>query len=118
MALPYITGGGAQGPASGLESKEEKANKGAANGYAPLDATAKVPVANLPDATALDEEVDAKITTHNSSTAVHGIADTANLVLTDDSRLSNSRTPTSHTHAISDVTSLQSTIIAFAIALG
>lgn len=113
MALPYITGGGAQGPA------------------------------NLPDTTALD----AKITAHNISTAVHGIAntanlatktyadtavsshqsdttsvhgitDTANLVLTNDSRLSDARTPTTHTHVISDVTSLQSTIIAFAIALG
>lgn len=30
------------------------------------------------------------------TTNVHGIADTANLVLTNDARLSNSRTPTSH----------------------
>jgi hypothetical protein len=36
----------------------------------------------------------------------------------DDSRLSNSRTPTSHSHSISEVTSLQATLIAFAIALG
>jgi len=29
-------------------TKEDKANKGIANGYAPLDATSKVPSANLP----------------------------------------------------------------------
>ena len=32
-----------------LNAKEATANKGAANGYAPLDSNAKVPVANLPD---------------------------------------------------------------------
>ncbi len=32
----------------------------------------------------------------NDTTAVHGIADTANLVLTSDSRLTNARTPTAH----------------------
>jgi hypothetical protein len=37
------------------------------------------------------------LTNHtNATTNVHGIADTANIVLTNDSRLSNSRTPTSH----------------------
>ncbi|HET8686448.1 MAG TPA: hypothetical protein VFM18_07260 [Methanosarcina sp.] len=32
-----------------LDAKEVSANKGAANGYAPLDANSKVPTANLPD---------------------------------------------------------------------
>lgn len=34
--------------AADLLLKEDKANKGVANGYAPLDATGKIPVANLP----------------------------------------------------------------------
>jgi hypothetical protein len=34
--------------ASTINSAEQTANKGAANGYAPLDATAKLPQANLP----------------------------------------------------------------------
>ena len=171
VPTPYTSGG----TPINLNAKEDKANKGVANGYAPLDANATVPVANLPDQASLDAEVDGKITTHNSATtSVHGIANTANLVLTndarlsdtrdpkahahgnitnagavgslanlplitttsgvvttgtfgttvnsfcagDDSRLSNSRTPTSHSHSISEVTSLQATLIAFAIALG
>ena len=82
-----------------LSLKEDKPNKGVANGYAPLDANAKVPAANLPDTASLDAEVDGKITTHNSATtSVHGIANTANLVLTNDSRLSDPRAPTAHVH--------------------
>ena len=128
--LPFIDPA-AQLPNDGaalLSSKEDKSNKGVANGYAPLDANAKVPVANLPDTASLDAEVDGKITTHNSATtsvhgipntadlatktyadgansthnsattSVHGIANTANLVLTNDSRLADSRQPTAHTH--------------------
>jgi hypothetical protein len=99
-SIPYAEG--SLEPISGessLSLKEDKINKGLANGYAPLDANAKVPVANLPDQAALDAEVDGKITTHNSATtSVHGIANTANLVLTNDARLTDSRTPTAHTH--------------------
>lgn len=50
--LPYIDPN-AQLPNSAIDllaSKEDKAAKGVANGYAPLDASAKVPTANLPDA--------------------------------------------------------------------
>jgi len=36
------------GLSTALTAKEDKANKGVANGYAPLDATTKVPAANLP----------------------------------------------------------------------
>jgi hypothetical protein len=35
--------------AADLDAKEDKIEKGAADGYAPLDGDAKVPVANLPD---------------------------------------------------------------------
>jgi hypothetical protein len=41
-----FVGDGAQ--LTGLPAAERPANKGAANGYAPLDASAKVPAANLP----------------------------------------------------------------------
>ena len=76
--FPYI-GTPITGP-GGTNDFEEKVNKGAPNGYAPLDANAKVPAVNLPDTASLDAEVDGKITTHNSATtSVHGIADTAEL---------------------------------------
>ena len=41
-----------------LSLKEDKPNKGVANGYAPLDANAKVPASYLPDTASLDAEVD------------------------------------------------------------
>jgi len=93
-----------------LSSKEDKANKGTANGYAPLDANAKVPVANLPDQASLDAEVAAAVSAHNALTNPHGISNTANLVYTNDSRLSDSRNPTAHSHPISDVTNLQNAL--------
>ena len=108
IQIPYTDGFVPEPSVSNAESKD---NKGVANGYAPLDANAKVPVANLPDTASLDAEVDAKITTHNSATtSVHGIANTANLVLTNDARLSDTRDPKTHTHTISDVTGLQTAI--------
>ena len=71
---------GSQADTLNLDGVELKIRKGIANGYAPLDGNAKVPVANLPDTASLDAEVDGKITTHNSATtSVHGIADTAEL---------------------------------------
>ena len=88
-----------------ISDKEDKAKKGIANGYAPLDSNTKVPASYLPDTASLDAEVDGKITTHNSATtSVHGIANTANLVLTNDSRLADSRQPTAHTHTKSEIT--------------
>jgi hypothetical protein len=93
-----------------LSSKEDKASKGAANGYAPLDANAKVPVANLPDQASLDAEVAAAVSAHNALTNPHGISNTANLVYTNDSRLSDTRNPTAHSHPISDVTNLQNAL--------
>jgi hypothetical protein len=100
--LPFIDPA-AQLPDDGaslLSAKEDKANKGVANGYAPLDATSKVPSANLPVI-----DVSGQIAAHNSAnTSVHGIANTANLVLTNDSRLADSRQPTAHTHTKLDIT--------------
>lgn len=49
-------GGTADSPTvPGLADKESTANKGQANGYAPLDGTGKVPTANLPSATAVSD---------------------------------------------------------------
>lgn len=49
------------------------------------------------------------IATHEAdTTSVHGITDTADLIIEGDSRLADSRTPTTHSHAESDVTSLVS----------
>jgi hypothetical protein len=68
IPAPYTNGGGS----IDLTLKEDKANKGVANGYAPLDGNALLPTANLP----------------------------------------------AHTHTISNVSNLQATLTAFAIALG
>lgn len=96
--LPFIDPA-AQLPDDGaalLSAKEDKAAKGVANGYAPLDASAKVPIENLPDQAALDAEVAAAVSAHNALTNAHGISNTGNLVYTSDARLSNSRAPTAH----------------------
>jgi len=86
-----------------LNLKEDKANKGAANGYAPLDAGSKVPIANLPD-TLLGQVInggtfdadtavatlslnaqhrlgttDATITLTNDNTAITGFVDNADI---------------------------------------
>lgn len=80
LPTPYTSGGG---PID-LTLKEDKANKGVANGYAPLDANSKVPVANLPDTQGSNH--------NDATTSVHGIANTANLVLTSDARLNTATT--------------------------
>jgi hypothetical protein len=101
---PYL---GSPADIANLDGVERRSDKGVANGYAPLDGSGKVPQGNLPDTASLDAEVDAKITTHNSATtSVHGIANTANLVLTSDSRLADSRQPTTHTHNNADLPEL------------
>lgn len=64
---------GAWGLASQI-GVELQANKGVANGYAPLDGTALVPLANLP-------------------VAASGTSSATQVVRADDTRLSNSRTP-------------------------
>ena len=68
--FPYI-GTPITGPA-GTNDFEGKVNKGAPNGYAPLDANAKVPAENLPVV-----DVSGQIATHNlATTDVHGIPNT------------------------------------------
>jgi len=55
--------------------------------------------------------LDTDLANHEAdATAIHGIANTASLVLTDDSRLSDARTPTAHAHAIADTTNLQTNL--------
>jgi len=68
--------------------------------YDALGAAAAAQSAAASDATS-------KVSTHEAdTTAVHGIADTSALVLTSDARMTNARTPTTHSHSESDVTSL------------
>lgn len=77
------------------------------------------------------QDIDDTVAAHSAdTTAVHGIANTANLVLTDDARLTNSRTPTAHaalhasagsdpvTVAQSQVTDLSGTLAAKADLVG
>jgi len=66
-----------------LAGKEATANKGAANGYASLDGTTKIPISQIP-------------TGSSSSTVAIG----------NDSRLSDARTPLAHSHPESDITNL------------
>ena len=52
-------------------------------------------------------ETDAAIAAHHADTTdVHGIPDTANLIVEGDPRLTDARPPTAHGHAITDVTGL------------
>ena len=54
--------------------------KGTAGGVATLDQYGSIPVNQLPNADALDAEVDAKVLAHKNLTqGIHGISDTANL---------------------------------------
>jgi hypothetical protein len=76
IQLPYTDGFLTPPNTSNPESKD---NKGQANGYAPLDGNAKVPLANLPDQASLDAEVTAAVSAHNALTNAHGISNTANL---------------------------------------
>jgi hypothetical protein len=104
---PFIASGGAQlvvpiEPAVilSLDAKEDKNKKGVANGYAPLDSTSKVPLANLPPI-----DVSGSISTHNSATtSVHGIANTANLVTT--SNLATHTAVTTSIHGIANTANL------------
>jgi len=76
---------GAAAPHSGHEAT---ANKGAASGYAPLDAGSKVPTGNLPAATT------AAIGAVELATDGESAANVA--VQGNDARMSNARTPTAH----------------------
>lgn len=57
-------------------------------GAVPINSSGKISSTYLPDQASLDVEVDSKIEAHsNDTTSVHGIANTANLVFTNDARL-------------------------------
>ena len=90
-----------------LNLKEDKANKGIANGYAPLDGGALLPTVNLPshthtiaNVTGLQTAIDGKQASgsYAPSTGIAPSAITGTAVVTADSRLSDPRTPTSHVH--------------------
>jgi hypothetical protein len=84
-------------------TKEDKANKGIANGYAPLDATSKVPSGNLPT----NLVTTSILANHEAdTTSVHGIANTANLVLTNDSRLNTATTSANGLMSLTDKSKL------------
>lgn len=71
-----------------LNGSEKVANKNAVNGYAGLDSGSKVAIGNLPTGT-------------NSTTVCIG----------NDSRLSDARTPTAHTHAVADINASTTTAL-------
>lgn len=110
IPAPYTNSG-----AVDISTKEDKANKGIANGYAPLDGTTLLPTANLPshthtiaNVTGLQAALSGKQASGNyaPSTGISPSAITGTAVVTNDSRLSDSRTPTAHTHASSEITGL------------
>jgi hypothetical protein len=74
--------------AAAVSGAEATANKNAANGYTGLDGSSKVAIGNLPTGT-------------TSSTVCIG----------DDSRLSDARTPTTHSHAVSDINASTTTAL-------
>jgi hypothetical protein len=108
IPAPFTNGGAVVD----LTQKEDKPNKGVANGYAPLDANAKVPTANLPanvnadwTATSGDAQILNKPNSFAPSAHSHTIEDVDDLhaaleaaVQTTDARLSDNRAPTSHAH--------------------
>lgn len=74
---------------------------------AAADTALQADIDALEAAGATDAEVAALIAAHVAdTTAVHGIADTAALVLTTDGRLTDARAPLAHTHPQADVVGL------------
>ena len=97
-AAKVSTHDGLASPHSGATNLEKTASKGTASGYAGLDAGSKVPAANLPDATTTAKGI-VELATDGESTA--NVAVQGN-----DARMSNARTPTTHSHAESEITGL------------
>ncbi len=83
--------------------------KGVANGVASLDGSGLIPLAQLPGAAALDAEVSTAVTNHNNSTtSVHGIADTSALATKSyaDSAVSTHEADTTSVHGIANTANL------------
>jgi Phage tail repeat like len=108
---PIATGGNYSAPyalsSASDSAKEDKANKGIANGYAPLDGTTLLPTANLPshthtiaNVTGLQTAIDGKQASgsYAPATGISPSAITGTAVVTNDSRLTDARTPTAHAH--------------------
>lgn len=93
-----------------LDAKQETSEKGAANGYAGLDATGKVPSSQLPatGATNLDDLTDVSITSPASGQVLrHNGTSFVNATL---SPSDVGAAAASHSHPISDVTNLQTSL--------
>jgi hypothetical protein len=58
----------------------------------------------------IDTALSSATNHYAATTSVHGIADTSQLIVEGDSRLTDARTPTAHNHPISDVTNLQTSL--------
>jgi len=106
--LPYLDDSTAVAPpipftASGSTADFElKSNKGAANGYAPLNASGIVPLANLPPAGNVDLSGYQETAQKNAANGYAGLGA--------DGKIALSQLP--------DANALESEAIAFAIALG
>ena len=100
--LPTMKAGGSSGyvlaKASNADYDTEWIPSGAAPPVSSVDGrTGVVTLSDLYDPAGSASAVDGDLTTHEGlTTSVHGISDTANLVYTSDSRLSDARTPTAH----------------------
>ena len=79
----------------------------AAQAAAAADATTKANAAEAAAIAAAALDAASKVSTHEADTTnVHGIANTSNLVLTNDSRLTDARTPTAHNQSKTTITDL------------
>lgn len=120
--------------AAAVSGAEATANKDAANGYAGLDASSKLAIANIPTGTTSSTVAigdDSRITgaeqSANKGTAsgycgLDGSSKVAignlptgttstTVCIGNDSRLSDARTPTTHTHAVADINASTSTAL-------
>lgn len=91
--------------ASGADFDTHWVDDGAAGGGSTVtvDADGTVTV----DATSVELATDAQLTAHQAdTTSVHGIVDTSALIVEGDTRLTDARTPTAHTHPAAEVTGL------------
>ncbi|RJO69762.1 hypothetical protein D5S18_28070 [Nocardia panacis] len=97
-----------------INAHELASRRGAANGYAALDASGKVPATQLPSTDAVREGTTNRyFTDARVATAVASLfGSTAGTVTQgDDPRLSDARAPKAHAHTISDVTGLPAAML-------
>lgn len=115
-----VTQAQVSGLSTALTAKVNVSTVGAANGVATLDATTKLPVAQLPshthviaDVTNLQTNLDAKLSTANAATLYQAVSAKAvangYASLDASAKLPVAQLP-SHTHVIADVTNLQASL--------